>query len=77
MKNIEIVTKDGCSYCEAAKNLLRSHDLDYEEIHIVHQATKALELLRLSSQRTMPQLFIDGEPIGGYTELAQRLNPKD
>lgn len=73
MKNIEIVTKDGCSYCEAAKNLLRSHELDYEEIHIINQADKALELLRLASQKTMPQIFIDGESIGGFTELAQKL----
>ncbi|NQZ54172.1 MAG: glutaredoxin 3 [Piscirickettsiaceae bacterium] len=76
MQSIQIVTQNGCSYCQAAKNLLRTREMDYEEIHVIHQAEQAQELLRLSNQRTMPQIFIDGESIGGFTELAQLVSPR-
>lgn len=71
MQTIKIVTKDACSYCAAAKSLLQTKQLDYEEIHVTNQAEQARELLSKSSQRTMPQVFIDGESIGGFTELNQ------
>ena len=69
MKTIKIVTKDACNYCAAAKSLLTTKSLDFEEIHVVHQAEQARELLLQATQRTMPQVFIDGEAIGGFTEL--------
>ena len=71
MQTIKLVTKDACSYCAAAKSLLQSKQLDYEEIHVVRQTEQARELLLKATQRTMPQIFIDGEAIGGFTELNQ------
>jgi len=71
MPSIKIVTQDACSYCVAAKNLLVSKSLEFEEIHVLKHAEQARELLLQASQRTMPQIFIDGEAIGGFTELNQ------
>ena len=71
MQTIKIITKDACSYCAAAKSLLQTKALEFEEIHIVHQAEQARELLLKAKQRTMPQVFIDGEAIGGFNELHQ------
>jgi len=71
MQTIKLVTKDACSYCAAAKSLLQSKQLDYEEVHVVRQTEQARELLSKATQRTMPQIFIDGEAIGGFTELNQ------
>jgi len=71
MQTIKLVTKDACSYCAAAKSLLQSKQLDYEEIHVIRQTEHARELLSKATQRTMPQVFIDGEAIGGFTELNQ------
>ncbi len=71
MQTIKIVTKDACSYCVAAKSLLTTQSLDFEEVHVVRQSEQARELLSQANQRTMPQVFIDGEAIGGFTELNQ------
>ncbi|OUR72124.1 hypothetical protein A9Q78_07385 [Methylophaga sp. 41_12_T18] len=77
MQSIKIVTQDACSYCVAAKNLLTSRSVDFEEIHLVKQADQARELLLQATQRTMPQIFIDGEAIGGFTELNQLVKSGD
>lgn len=69
MMSIKIFTKNYCGFCFAAKNLLTSRGLDYEEIDVTHDALKEKEMRELSGRRTVPQIFIDGKSIGGYDEL--------
>lgn len=69
MKNIEVYTIDNCGFCEAAKRLLHNLDLDFKEINIAHDDEKKVALVEKTGHRTMPQIFIDGEFIGGYVEL--------
>jgi glutaredoxin 3 len=53
-----------------AKALLRSKNLQYEEIDVARDAKLREEAIRLSGgRRTVPQIFIDGRSIGGYDEL--------
>ena len=70
MKNIEIYTKEDCTYCERAKLLLSQKNLTYKEI-FVDKDPKALEamLSRAEGRRSVPQIFIDGRGIGGYDDL--------
>lgn len=60
-----------CGYCDRAKSLLESKGLDYEEISLDSDPTFRAKLLELSGRWTVPQIFIDGSPIGGYSELWQ------
>lgn len=73
MKNIEVYTINNCSYCQAAKNLLRERGLSFKEININGDQAKIKELIDKTGHRTMPQIFIDGSFIGGFTELKASL----
>ena len=60
-----------CGYCVRAKTLLDSRGLEFEEISLDDDAGFRQRLLELTGNWTVPQIFVDGEPIGGYTELWQ------
>ena len=71
MPTIEIYTKDTCPYCFLAKSILRQHGAGYDE----HSLTEYPELFEAMVERsgggvTVPQIFIDGVPIGGADQLA-------
>jgi glutaredoxin 3 len=58
-----------CGYCVRAKALLDSRGLEYEEIHMDDDPAFRAKLRDLTGGWTVPQILIDGRPIGGYTEL--------
>ena len=60
-----------CGYCIRAKTLLESRGLEYEEISLDDDPTFRQRLLDLTGGWTVPQILVDGRPIGGYTELWQ------
>jgi glutaredoxin 3 len=71
MSRILLYTTQFCGYCRAAKNLLRSKGLDYEEIDVGLDLGKRTEMVqRARGLRTVPQIFIHGRHVGGYDELA-------
>jgi glutaredoxin 3 len=66
---IQIYTTRWCGYCVRAKGLLDGKGLPYEEIPL-DDDTGFRQLLReRTGGWTMPQILVDGRPIGGYTEL--------
>lgn len=73
MAQIVIYTTTYCPYCAAAKALLRSKKVAFEEIDVTRNAEGRAEMEALSGRRTVPQIFIDGRPIGGYDD-ARRLD---
>ena len=68
---IKMYTKDYCSFCFAAKNLLAKRGLAYEEIPVSDNAATEQEMWELTGGRTVPQILIDGKAIGGYSELVE------
>lgn len=71
MPRVIIYTKDYCSFCKRAEALLRSKNVDFEEIDVTRDERLQEEVRKLSGQRTVPQIFIDGRPVGGFDELRQ------
>ena len=72
-KKVEIYTKSNCSYCEMAKQYFDSQNIEYS-LHDVENVETFNELLnRNPSARTMPQIFINDQLIGGYTDLLEWL----
>jgi glutaredoxin 3 len=71
MPRIQVYTTRWCAYCVRAKALLDSRGLDYEEISLDGDPSFRQHLLDLTGAWTVPQILIDGSPIGGYTELWQ------
>jgi glutaredoxin 3 len=58
-----------CGYCVRAKALLDGKGLEYEEITLDSDPRFRQRLFDLTGGWTVPQILIDGQPIGGYTEL--------
>ena len=58
-----------CGYCVRAKALLDGKGLEYEEISLDDDSGFRARLNELTGGWTVPQILIDGDPIGGYTEL--------
>lgn len=66
-------SKDYCPYCVQAKALLESKGIEYEERLIGEEWTKEQMLEAVPNARTVPQIFLDDEYVGGFTELRQKL----
>lgn len=71
--DIEIFTGPGCGYCAAAKRLLADRGLAYRERDIADAAVRAEMKDRLPREKTIPQIFIDGDHIGGFEDLELHL----
>jgi glutaredoxin 3 len=69
MARIQMYTTRWCGYCVRAKALLQSRGLEYEEIQLDGDPGFRQKLFDLTGGWTVPQILIDGDPIGGYTEL--------
>ena len=68
---IDIYTKFACPFCVRAKRLLKEKGAAFTEYDITMGGEKRDEMLaRAPKAMTVPQIFIDGQPVGGFTELA-------
>ena len=68
-----IWSKYNCPYCDQAKALMTSKGIQFEEKKIGDGYTKEELLEAVPNARTVPQIFLDGQLIGGFTELKQKL----
>lgn len=69
MAEVVIYTTTICPYCVRAKMLLQRKGVAYEEINVGHDAAARQALMERTRQRTVPQIFINGEHIGGCDDL--------
>ena len=65
---VAVFTRDGCQYCGQAKALLDERGIDYVEIPLTHKVRNQA-LGAIAGAQTVPQVFINGQRIGGYEEL--------
>jgi len=70
MAEIKIYTRSFCGYCVAAKRLLAGKGAAFEEIDCTGDDETRRWLVETTGQRTVPQIFIDGVPVGGFQDLA-------
>jgi len=66
-------SKDNCPYCDQAKALLTQKGIKYEERKIGDGYSREELLEAVPNARTVPQIFLDGNLIGGFTELKKHL----
>ena len=66
-------SKDQCPFCVQAKALLESKGIEYEERNVSKDWTKEQLLEAVPTARTLPQIFLDEDYVGGFNELRQRL----
>ena len=70
MAKIEMYTTPFCGYCARAKSLLEKKGAAYEEVDVMMDDTKRAEMRERTKRSTVPQIFINGQHIGGSDELA-------
>ena len=72
MKKVTMYTGDPCSFCEAAKALLKTKNVEIVELDVWKDPAKAKEMLqRTNGARTIPQIFIGKHYIGGNDQLQE------
>ena len=70
MKNVEIYTGPLCAFFDRAKALLNKKGVSFKEIDLASDANKMEEMIKKTNgMRTVPQIFIDGQHIGGNDKL--------
>jgi glutaredoxin len=67
-------SKYNCTFCDQAKALLKQRGIPFEERKIGDGYTKEELLEAVPTARTLPQIFVDDQLIGGFTELKAHLN---
>ena len=70
-------SKYNCPFCDQAKSLLTLKGIEFEERKIGDGYTREDLLEEVPAARTVPQIFLDGELVGGFTELKKRLENVD
>ena len=71
MAQVKLYTTDFCPFCVNAKRLLQSKGADYEEINLSTQPDELVALKNKTGMRTVPQIFIGEEFVGGFQELSK------
>jgi glutaredoxin 3 len=71
MADVTIYTSDACPYCVRAKRLLDQKGVAYEQIHIgLDDFAARTRIAEITGHMTVPQIIIDGKPIGGWEQLS-------
>jgi glutaredoxin 3 len=69
LKPIRVYTTAFCPYCVRAKALLNQRGYPYQEINVEGDTAQRAWLVQATGRRTVPQIFIGDEPIGGFDDL--------
>lgn len=72
-----IYTKDYCPYCDLAKTLIKDLGYTYEEIDVTEDTDTLSKIVEQTHMRTVPQIFLGGTFIGGYTQLRSAVDRGD
>jgi glutaredoxin 3 len=67
---VQIYTTQFCGYCAAARKLLSNKGVPFEEIDVGSDSALRAAMMERSGRRTVPQVFINGQPVGGYDDIA-------
>lgn len=71
MADVKIYRTTYCPYCNMAKRLFEDLGVDYEEIDVTDDDQKRQQLVEETGMRTVPQIFINGESVGGYSDVKE------
>ena len=68
--SVIVYTTEYCPYCVRAKELLREKGAAFHEVDVADRPDLRAFIAKASGQRTVPQVFINGKPVGGFTDIA-------
>lgn len=70
MAEVVVYSKVPCPYCVQVERLLQAREIPYEKIDLTGDTAGLSDLSARTGMFTLPQVFINGELVGGYTETA-------
>jgi glutaredoxin 3 len=68
MSDVTVYTTDPCAYCARVKGLLKSRGVEFSEINLARDPAGRVELAEKTGMMTFPQVIVNGELVGGFTE---------
>jgi glutaredoxin 3 len=71
MAEVVVYSTEYCPYCVRAKHLLAKKGVPFQEVDVTDDPGKRKWLMDVTRQRTVPQVFINGKPVGGFDDLAR------
>jgi glutaredoxin 3 len=71
---VTVYSTTTCGWCRRAEQLLERHGIPFETIDVTTDRQARADLIERANWRTVPVIFVDGRPIGGYRELAALVN---
>ena len=74
-KNVTVFTRNGCPFCVKAKGMLHDAGIDFDEL-VLNRDFRESTIRAISGKTSVPQIFIDGELIGGSDDLEEYLGLK-
>jgi glutaredoxin 3 len=69
MSNITVYTTEPCSFCSRVKGILKAHEVEFSEVNLSRDPEGRVELAKQTGMMTFPQVIVDGELLGGFTEV--------
>jgi len=71
MNKVEIYSHPGCGYCHQAKGLLNARGIEYQELDVAQDRQLLAQMMERTGGRTLPQIIINDQVIGGFDDLRQ------
>jgi glutaredoxin 3 len=69
MSNVTIYSTEPCSFCARVKGLLQAHGIEFTEVNLSKDPEGRVALAGRTGMMTFPQVVVDGELLGGFTEV--------
>ena len=73
-KDLTLIIRHGCIYCDLAKNLLDEKQLNYKLLVLDEDFSRDEFCKMVPNAKTFPQILVNGESIGGYEELTLKMD---
>ncbi len=70
MADVVVYSTSYCPYCTRAKALLEKLKINFQEVDVTNDPVKRMWLIKTTGRRTVPQIFIKGNSVGGFDELS-------
>ena len=69
MSNVTVYTTEPCSFCARVKGLLKAREIQFAEVNLAKDPEGRIELVKRTGMMSFPQVIVDGELLGGFSEL--------
>ncbi len=69
MSKVTVYTTDPCSFCVRVKALLKSRDVEFDEVNLAKDPAGRVELAKRTGMMSFPQVLVGERVVGGYSEV--------